>query len=65
MRDISEPVYWGDNLSHEMCPCKRLCGSEGSYVCTTSLDCPAFRKWKSAEMDAIKKDFYKATGKRM
>lgn len=55
-------IYWGDNLSHELCPCGRLCGSEGSYVCQTALTCPEFRRWKIKELEAVKKDVYKRTG---
>lgn len=59
------PVYWGENLEHEMCPCKRKCGTTSSFMCTDGENCPAFRRWHFNEMEAIKKDLYRATGRKM
>lgn len=58
-------VYWGKNLQHEMCPCKRRCGETGSFMCTDGENCIEFRRWKFKEMETIKKEFFENTGRRM
>ena len=64
MDENETPVYWGENLEHELAPCRRLCGKEGSYICERANECVEWRRWHSREMDAIKKTFEKRTDRK-